>query len=85
MTSGFYARLREIRHDDDALAACIDRVVKQLETLSIILNVILACLFWSSVLVWIFEYGFPGNIDFAESINLIIPVVNIAQHLPAIL
>ena len=25
MTSGFYARLREIRHDDDALAACIDR------------------------------------------------------------
>ena len=31
MTSGFYARLRAIRYDDDALAACIDRVVKQLE------------------------------------------------------
>ena len=34
MTSGFYSRLREIRHDDDALAACIDRVVKQLEDTS---------------------------------------------------
>lgn len=34
MTSGFYARLRETRKDDDALAACIDRVVKQLEDTS---------------------------------------------------
>ena len=31
MTTGFYARLRESREDDEALAACIDRVVKQLE------------------------------------------------------
>lgn len=31
MTSGFYARLREKREDDDLLAACIDRVVNQLE------------------------------------------------------
>lgn len=31
MTVGFYARLRESRKDDDSLAACIDRVVKQLE------------------------------------------------------
>src|SRR5690348_4848753 len=29
MTSGFYARLRETRKDDEALAACIDRVVKR--------------------------------------------------------
>jgi|SRR5579872_2269716 len=34
MTSGLYARLRETRKDDDALAACIDRVVKQLEDTS---------------------------------------------------
>jgi hypothetical protein len=34
MTSGFYARLRATRDDDDALAACIDRVVKQLEETS---------------------------------------------------
>jgi hypothetical protein len=34
MTSGFYAKLRESRGDDDALAACIDRVVKQLEETS---------------------------------------------------
>lgn len=34
MTTGFYARLRESRQDDDALAACIDRVVKQLEETS---------------------------------------------------
>lgn len=31
MTTGFYSRLRELRKDDDQLAACIDRVVKQLE------------------------------------------------------
>lgn len=31
MTTGFYARLRNLRKDDDELAACIDRVVKQLE------------------------------------------------------
>lgn len=31
MTSTFYARLREKRGDDDALAACIERVVNQLE------------------------------------------------------
>ena len=31
MTSGYYARLRESREDDEFLAACIDRVVKQLE------------------------------------------------------
>jgi len=30
MTAGFYARLRDSRQDDEALAACIDRVVKQL-------------------------------------------------------
>ena len=30
----FYARLRDIRTDDDELAACIDRVVKQLEDTS---------------------------------------------------
>jgi len=34
MTIGFYARLRDTRKDDDALAACIDRVVKQLEDFS---------------------------------------------------
>ena len=34
MTTGFYARLRETRKDDDDLAACIDRVVKQLEDTS---------------------------------------------------
>jgi hypothetical protein len=34
MTTGFYARLRISRGDDDALAACIDRVVKQLEDTS---------------------------------------------------
>jgi hypothetical protein len=34
MTTGFYARLRESREDDAALAACIDRVVKQLEDTS---------------------------------------------------
>ncbi len=34
MTTSFYARLRESRKDDDALAACIDRVVKQLEDTS---------------------------------------------------
>src|SRR6266404_6292445 len=34
MTSGFYARLRETRKDDAALAACIDSVVKQLEDIS---------------------------------------------------
>lgn len=34
MATGFYARLREIREDDEALAACIDRVVKQLEDTS---------------------------------------------------
>jgi excinuclease UvrABC helicase subunit UvrB len=33
MTTGFYARLRDSR-EDDALAACIDRVVKQLEDTS---------------------------------------------------
>ncbi len=31
MSSGLYSRLRELRADDEALAACIDRVVKQLE------------------------------------------------------
>ena len=30
--TGFYARLREKRKDDEALAACIERVVNQLET-----------------------------------------------------
>jgi hypothetical protein len=34
MTTGFYARLRDTRKDDDELAACIDRVVKQLEETS---------------------------------------------------
>ncbi|HEX5423839.1 MAG TPA: Z1 domain-containing protein, partial [Candidatus Acidoferrales bacterium] len=34
MTAGFYARLRDSRQDDEALAACIDRVVKQLEETS---------------------------------------------------
>jgi len=34
MTAGFYARLRDTRKDDDALAACLDRVVKQLEDTS---------------------------------------------------
>jgi len=34
MTKGFYSRLRDRRHDDDELAACIDRVVKQLEETS---------------------------------------------------
>jgi ATP:corrinoid adenosyltransferase len=34
MTTGFYARLRESRQDDNELAACIDRVVKQLEDTS---------------------------------------------------
>jgi hypothetical protein len=34
MTTGFYARLRKKRTDDDQLAACIDRVVKQLEDTS---------------------------------------------------
>lgn len=32
--TGFYARLREKRKDDDALAACIERVVNQLEAIS---------------------------------------------------
>lgn len=34
MTAGFYSRLRDNRKDDDALAACIDRVVKKLEDTS---------------------------------------------------
>ncbi len=34
MTGGFYSRLREARQDDEQLAACIDRVVKQLEDTS---------------------------------------------------
>ncbi len=34
MTSNFYPRLREARKDDEALAACIDRVVNQLEDMS---------------------------------------------------
>jgi len=34
MTTGFYSRLRDTRKDDDQLAACIDRVVKQLEDTS---------------------------------------------------
>jgi hypothetical protein len=34
MTTGFYTRLRNSRNDDDELAACIDRVVKQLENVS---------------------------------------------------
>jgi Z1 domain len=32
--SGFYARLRESRKDDDELAACIERVVNQLEEMA---------------------------------------------------
>jgi hypothetical protein len=31
MSGGFYARLRQSRKDDDLLAACVDRVVNQLE------------------------------------------------------
>ncbi len=34
MVAGFYSRLRDTRKDDDQLAACIDRVVKQLEDTS---------------------------------------------------
>ena len=34
MTAGFYPRLRTRREDDEELAACIDRVVKQLEDIS---------------------------------------------------
>lgn len=34
MATSFYARLRETRKDDHTLAACIDRVVKQLEETS---------------------------------------------------
>jgi hypothetical protein len=34
MTTGLYARLRDSREDDDALAACIERVVNQLESTS---------------------------------------------------
>jgi len=34
MTPNFYARLRDAREDDEALAACIDRVVNQLEDMS---------------------------------------------------
>jgi hypothetical protein len=34
MTTGFYSRLRETRKDDDELAGCIERVVKQLEDTS---------------------------------------------------
>lgn len=34
MTTGYYARLRNKRNDDPELAACIDRVVKQLEDTS---------------------------------------------------
>lgn len=34
MTGSFYGRLHESRKDDDPLAACIDRVVKQLEDMS---------------------------------------------------
>jgi hypothetical protein len=34
MTTGFYSRLRNTRQDDEELAACIDRVVKQLEDTS---------------------------------------------------
>src|SRR5690242_14185621 len=34
MTKGYYSRLRESRQDDEELAACIDRVVKQLEETS---------------------------------------------------
>ena len=34
MVAGFYSRLRDTRKDDEQLAACIDRVVKQLEDTS---------------------------------------------------
>lgn len=34
MTTGFYARLRDTRKDDDALAACVERVVNQLQDTS---------------------------------------------------
>jgi hypothetical protein len=34
MTTGLYARLRDSREDDEALAACIERVVNQLESTS---------------------------------------------------
>jgi hypothetical protein len=34
MTSGFYARLREKRGDDEQLAACVERVVNQLESVA---------------------------------------------------
>lgn len=34
MVAGFYSRLRDTRKDDDQFAACIDRVVKQLEDTS---------------------------------------------------
>lgn len=34
MSATFYGRLRASRNDDDALAACVDRVVKQLEETS---------------------------------------------------
>ncbi len=34
MSSGFYARLRNVRNDDDELAACIERVVNQLQQTS---------------------------------------------------
>src|SRR4029077_13474402 len=34
MATGFYARLRDSRQDDEALAACIDGVVEQLEETS---------------------------------------------------
>lgn len=34
MSSGFYARLRQKRGDDDLVAACVDRVVNQLDAIS---------------------------------------------------
>jgi hypothetical protein len=34
MTKGFYSRLRDKRQDDEQLAGCVDRVVKQLEETS---------------------------------------------------
>ncbi len=34
MTGGFYSHLRELRNDDEQLAACIDRVVKEVEEIS---------------------------------------------------
>jgi hypothetical protein len=34
MSKGFYARLRNERKDDDDLAACIERVVNQLQDTS---------------------------------------------------